>query len=73
MSFTLCSNQLYLRSHYRLYFYPAFIIIISSKIVFILIIVITIVIIIIIIVTIIIIKINPPFSLSKLLKLWLTL
>ena len=25
MSFTLCSNQLYLHHHYHLYFYPAFI------------------------------------------------
>ena len=32
MSFTLCSNQLYLHNHYLLYFYPAFI---TSAIVFI--------------------------------------
>ena len=32
MSFTLCSNQLYLHNHYLLYFYPA---LITSPIVFI--------------------------------------
>ena len=61
MSFTLCSNHLYLRNHYHLYF--NLLLLITSQIVFILII---------IIIT-IIIKINLPFSLSKLLKLWLSL
>ena len=70
MSFTLSSN---LSTIYIIITTFTFILLllITSQIVFILILVIIIVIIIIIIAN-IIIKINPPFSLSKLLKLWLT-
>ena len=59
----LCSNinQLYLHNHYHLYF--NLLLLITSQIVFILIVIINII----IVITVIIIKINPPFSLSKLL------
>ena len=60
MSFTLCSNQLYPHNHYLLSFYPAFITFTDCFIV------------INIVIIIIIIKINPPFSLSTLLKFWLS-
>ena len=58
MSFTLCSNQRYLHYHYHLYFYPAFINNVTDCFLILIIIIVN-----------IITKINPPFSLSKLLKL----